>query len=153
MLGVSVPATLFGSAPAEDRWSAAPSEVRVVDGDTLRLGQRVLRLEGLEAPTRGETCLDASGRGFDCGAAAADRLARLVTDRTVSCRLHGHDRFRRALGTCEAQGTDVNRALVSGGWAVASSDGLSGAEDAARSSGLGFWISGGTPPRGWLDRR
>lgn len=151
-LWISLPADLLGSAPPEGRWTAAPSEVRVVDGETLRLGERVVRLEGLEAPARGEICTDPAGRSFDCGAAAAERLARLVADRPLSCRLHGHDRFRRSLGTCEAGGAEVNAALVSGGWAVANSDDLSGAEGAARSSGRGFWTGGAVPPRSWRDR-
>ena len=151
-LGISLPADLLGSAPPGGSLTAEASEVRVVDGGTLRLGERVVRLDGLEAPVRGEACADAAGRGFDCGAAAADRLARLVADRSLSCRLHGHDRLHRAVGTCEAGGAELNAALVSGGWAVASSDDLSKAEDAARASGRGFWTGGAVPPRTWRDR-
>ena len=152
-VAVSLPTDLFGSAPSEGSVSAAPAEVQVVDGETLRLGERVIRLRGLEAPARGERCADAAGRAFDCGAASADRLSRLVADRPLSCRLHGRDSFRRAVGTCEAGGAELSAALVSGGWALASSGTLSAAEDAARTSRLGLWSGGAVAPKGWRDRR
>ncbi len=152
-LGVSLPVDLLGSAPAERSWTAEAAEVRVVDGETLSLGERVVRLEGLNAPARGVICADPTGRDFDCGAAAAERLARLVADRSLLCRSRGRDSFRRPLVTCEAGGAEVNAALVSGGWAVASSAGLAGAEGAARASGRGFWTGGASPPEAWRNRR
>ncbi|MFT8246432.1 thermonuclease family protein [Roseomonas sp. BN140053] len=149
---VSLPSDLFGSAPREQSWSVAAAEVRVVDGETLRLGNRVVRLEGLRAPARGEPCADRAGRPLDCGAAAAEGLARLVADRAVSCRLHGSDAFRRALGTCEAGGVAVNAALVSAGWAVDGSGDLSEQERAAHDAGRGLWASRELRPAGWSRR-
>jgi cytochrome c oxidase assembly protein Cox11 len=37
--GIGLPTDLMGSAPREQDWSALAAEVRVVDGDTLRLGE------------------------------------------------------------------------------------------------------------------
>lgn len=141
VIGLGLPADLFGSAPREREWIVAASDVRVVDGDTLRLGDRTLRLAGIAAPERGTRCLDAAGRSFDCGAAAAEALARLIAGQDLSCRIHGRDRFGRAVGSCHAAEVDVNGALVSGGWARAV-DGparLAALEALARQERRGLW--------------
>ncbi|MFC7538291.1 hypothetical protein ACFQU2_00940 [Siccirubricoccus deserti] len=62
----------------------------MLDGDTLRLGDRVLRLAALEVPDRGRaTCRDGASQPSDCAGLAAESLARLVADRAVECRVQG----------------------------------------------------------------
>jgi endonuclease YncB( thermonuclease family) len=141
VIGLGLPADLFGSAPREREWTVLAADVRVVDGDTLRLGDRTLRLSGIEAPARGLRCTDGEGRSFDCGAASAEALARLVAGRDLVCRVHGRDRFGRALGACSAGTADVNASLVHGGWARASetTGGLAAAEAVARAERRGLW--------------
>ncbi|MFC0407798.1 thermonuclease family protein [Roseomonas elaeocarpi] len=138
--------------PDEQR-DVPPSEVHVVDGDTLRLGDQVVRLDGVQAPPRGETCVDAAGRSFDCGAAAAEKLASLVAHHAVDCQLHGSDAFSRSLGICRSAETEVNAQLVAEGWALASGETLLAKEDQARSRRLGLWASGVVPPAEWQERR
>jgi endonuclease YncB( thermonuclease family) len=154
LTGLGLPANLFGSAPREQDWAAPAQSVRVVDGDTLRLGDRTLRLAGLLSPMRGQTCSTASGAGFDCGAAAAQALARLVQQRDVTCRVQGRDRFGRALGVCQAGGIETNSALVAAGWALAASDAtaLAPVEAAARAGGRGLWSHRAGAPASWQDR-
>jgi endonuclease YncB( thermonuclease family) len=152
--GVGLPTDLFGSAPRSQDWSALSVEVRVVDGDTLRLGDRTLRLADIDAPERGQTCTDAAGRWFDCGAAAAEALSRLVNGRSVVCRVDGRDRFGRGLGTCTAGGVELNAGLVSSGWALAY-DGdarMTALETQARMAGRGLWAGGFTRPDEWRRR-
>ncbi|SUE43520.1 thermonuclease family protein [Roseomonas gilardii] len=132
---------------------ADPTDIHVVDGETLRLQGQVVRLEGLQAPSRGETCADTAGQGFDCGVAAADRLAHLVANHALVCELHGQDMFRRPLAICEANGKVLNAMLVSSGWALASSGNFSEAEARARQAGRGLWADGIVPPEEWRERR
>jgi endonuclease YncB( thermonuclease family) len=151
---VGLPGNLLGSAPRDQAWMASPAEVTVVDGETLRLGDRTLRLKGIAAPQRGETCRGGDGRGFDCGNAAAEALSRLLAGRAVACRVQDRDAFGRGLGRCDAEGVDLNGALVAAGFAVASSAGrgsLASAEQEARAAGRGLWASG--QPEGWRLRR
>jgi endonuclease YncB( thermonuclease family) len=152
MSGLGLPTALLGSPPREQDWSALAAEVRVVDGDTLRLGDRMLRLAAVDAPDRGQACADAGGRWFDCGAAAAEALSRLVNGRSVVCRVQGHDRFGRGLGTCRAAGAELNAGLVSSGWALAEDDGLAELEAAARAAGRGLWAGGFSRPETWRRR-
>lgn len=132
---------------------ADPTDIHVVDGETLRLQGQVVRLDGLQAPSRGETCADTAGQGFDCGVAAADRLAHLVANHALVCELHGQDVFRRPLAICEANGKILNAMLVSSGWALASSENFSEAEARARQAGRGLWADGIVPPEEWRERR
>ncbi|WP_426957099.1 thermonuclease family protein [Muricoccus radiodurans] len=151
--GIGLPPQLLGNSPQEQEWTAVAAEVRVVDGETLRLADRVVRLRGLEAPARGEACLDSAGRSFDCGGGAAEALARLVAGRDLSCRVRGRDRFGRALGQCEAGGVALNGALVSAGWALGREGNLPTLEASAQAGGRGLWTAGGQPPADWRGRR
>jgi len=152
--GLGSPSSLFGSPPLEVSWSAPASAVRVVDGETLRLGERVVRLHGLAAPERGARCGGARGEAFDCGAAAAGHLAALVAGQPLLCRLRGRDGFQRALAVCEAAGREVNGALVAAGYALADGSGdpaLAAREAAAWTARAGLWAEGAAPPD-WRER-
>ncbi len=121
--------------------TAAPAAVAVVDGETLRLAGSVVRLRGVVAPARGRVCRRGDGTSFDCGAAAAQGLARLLHDRAVTCRVAGRDQAGFPQGICVADGADLNAAVISAGWARAEPGvpALAAAEDAARAAGRGLW--------------
>lgn len=152
LFAVVLPTNLFGSAPREHVWHAAPAHVRVLDGETLVLGDRVVRLSGIHAPARGDACRVAAGTAFDCGAAAAAALARLVAGQDMSCRITGHDDFGRGLGECNATGADVSSAMVRGGYAVARDGRRAESEYAARREAAGLWAHGTGSPPGWRAR-
>ena len=78
LLALSLPSELMGSAPRSQDWRTLNAQIRIVDGDTLRLGDRMLRLHGVEAPQRGQFCTDPQGGLYDCGTSAAAELARLI---------------------------------------------------------------------------
>jgi endonuclease YncB( thermonuclease family) len=111
------------------------------DGDSLMVGDREVRLFGIDAPEFDQSCKRA-GEDWACGSAAADRLAQLVTGKNVVCASLGTDQYGRLLGRCTVGATDVNRAMVASGYAVAfrrySSDYVS-AEDSARANKRGVW--------------
>lgn len=113
--------------------------VAVVDGETLRLSGQVVRLDGVAAPHRGEACRVAA----DCAGAAVLRLADLVRDQRVACTVHGQDGAGRAVARCQAGGTDISRAVVASGWALAAANqrDLAAAEQSARSAHLGLWAA------------
>jgi endonuclease YncB( thermonuclease family) len=111
------------------------------DGDSLMVGGTEVRLFGIDAPEFDQHC-QRNGQEWSCGSAAADKLAQLVTSRHVVCSSVGMDEHKRVLGRCMAGATDVNRAMVASGYAVAfrrySSDYVS-AEDSARVNKRGIW--------------
>jgi endonuclease YncB( thermonuclease family) len=145
-----LPADLFGRAPAMTGTVAAPAtQVAVVDGQTLRVGETVVRLQGIAAPPRGTACLRPDNRRFDCGASASEALARLLRGLAVSCRLYGRDETGFVQGLCEAEGREINRGMVEAGWARARSEAPAFAEasfdneeTAARAAQRGLWQGG-----------
>lgn len=142
---LGLPSDLFGRVPnPSGNVSADAARVAVVDGDTLRLHEAVIRLQGVEAPPRGRICRRGDGSSFDCGAAAVAALADLVRGRTVICHIAGRDSAGFTQGLCEAGETDLNRRLVSEGWARARADipAFSGEEARARSEQRGLWRGG-----------
>lgn len=142
----SLPAALFGRVPLPSGVLAADAPlVAVVDGETLRLRETVVHLQGVEAPARGQTCRAPDGTGFDCGAAATEALAALVRGHAVACRLTGRDHAGFPEGRCDAAGNDVNRALVAAGWAKARAEmpELAAEEATAQAQHLGLWRAGG----------
>ncbi|MCW8084762.1 thermonuclease family protein [Sabulicella glaciei] len=152
LVGIGLPSDLLGSAPRNAEWNSPASEIRILDGDTLRLGERTLRLHGIAAPERGQSCTDAGGRLYDCGTAATAELARLVQERAVDCRVQGRDRFGRALGLCQAGGAELNASMVANGWALADAATLPALvplEAQARAAQRGLWSGGFEPPAHW----
>ena len=96
----------------------------MLDGGTLRLGDRMLRLDALQVPERGQaTCRDAAAGPRIAAPPRPRRWPRLVAGRDLACRIRGEDRHGRALGTCEAGGVELNAALVAAGWALADGGG------------------------------
>nr|WP_245211401.1 thermonuclease family protein [Neoroseomonas oryzicola] len=149
---VAVPSNLFGSAPTSREWRAEAHAIRIVDGETIGLGDKIVRLAGVAAPTRGEDCRGRAGEVFDCGAASAAALMRLVSGRPVTCRIVGQDGFGRGLGQCDAAGADLNRSLVRGGFAIASNGALRSDESLARDAAQGLWANGAGAPSTWRLR-
>ena len=129
---------LFGRAPPPPSHVAADAQnIAVIDGDTLRLDGQIIRLRGVEAPDRGDRC-----RGdLDCGGAAAAALAGLVRGRRVECALADHDSAGRPYAACDANGTDLSRAIVASGWARAQPGApeLADLELRARRQRAGLW--------------
>ena len=125
--------------PVEQRMVADTDRVAVVDGNTLRLADQVVLLDGIIPPARGETCHGLNGAAFDCGVAAANALASLLRHGPVDCTLLGRDEAGRAVAICSAGGEQLNRAVVAAGWARAGDDTLRAEEQRARAEHRGLW--------------
>lgn len=97
---------------------AIVGQASVIDGDTLEIRERRIRLWGVDAPESRQTCERPSG-AWRCGQEAANRLAIWIGQSTVTCTPRGRpDRYRRVVARCSVQGIDVGGWLVSQGWAL-----------------------------------
>jgi endonuclease YncB( thermonuclease family) len=120
---------------------------RVVDGDTLWLGDSKVRLRGLDAPELRQSC-GAGAAAWPCGVAARRRLAELVADEPLQCVSAEHDRYGRLLGSCSLGSRDPGQEMVAEGLAVA--DGrYAGEEQAARQARRGIWAGPFVRPAEW----
>ena len=118
----------------------------MIDGDTIELDGRRLRLAGLDAPELAQTC-ERAGQVYRCGEVSKDALRQLARD-GLTCRISGHDRYRRDLATCEAGERDVGRVLVLRGLAVAYGR-YDGEEREAKQRGVGLWAGRFERPTEW----
>ena len=80
---------------------------RVVDGDTIRVGGKKVRLADMDAPEIGQPM----------GPAARNHLARLCEGRQVRVRVQGTGYYGRLIGTVHVGPVDVNRRMVRDGYA------------------------------------
>ena len=127
----------------------AAEEARITDGDTLRLGAISVRLFGIDAPEDGQLCAGADGTDWDCGDAAAARLAELAAAGPVRCEPRDVDRYGRLVSVCTAAGVDLGGRLVAEGLARAYarySDAYLEVEADARAAGRGLWAGAAEAP-------
>ncbi|MGO9060181.1 MAG: thermonuclease family protein [Candidatus Binataceae bacterium] len=140
------------SAPAANELTGM---ARVIDGDTIALGQLHIRLEGIDAPETDQVCLDAEGKPWTCGVAARNSLSSHIAGRIISCIAHGEDRYGRMLAICSADGEDLNAFMVREGLAldyVKYSREYISAEDTAREQRRGMWAGAFIAPWDWRHR-
>ncbi|BDA42063.1 probable endonuclease lcl3 [Coccomyxa sp. Obi] len=157
-----------------DGWMSIPplakltltGHAKVTDGDTLWVGGQAVRLSGIDAPEKDQTCKGANGRLYRCGEDASRALARLVRYSRVTCEQQGaRDRYGRVVARCSV-GTlltgrriDLSAALVGSGHAVvyrrfAGVDlaELVQLENAARQNKKGLWQGKFEVPEDWRRR-
>lgn len=126
----------------KDRLERAGETVRIADGDSFAIGGRRIRLFGIDAPERGQSCADADGRRYDCGAAAGEALTRLIGNELPRCTERDRDSYGRSVAVCTVGGRELNRAMVAEGWAIAFtrySRDYVGDEATARRARRGLW--------------
>ena len=92
---------------------------RIVDGDTIHIGQKKIRLHGIDAPERRQNCIDAKDKPYACGQQSTAFLKSLVKNKEVICEGKDKDRYGRIIGICYADGINLNSTMVKEGWAIA----------------------------------
>lgn len=115
----------------------------MVDGDTLAIADRSVRLEGIDAPELDQKCTR-DGQEWGCGEEAAAQLRSLIEGQIVSCQDQGSDAHGRLLATCHANGLELGATMVEYGWATAYrsySSTYVGHEHRAQSARQGIWRS------------
>jgi endonuclease YncB( thermonuclease family) len=153
MVAIVLVAVCISTSPgaaAEVLWGVA----NVIDGDTLEIDGKRVRLHGIDAPESGQTCVDGQRREWRCGQRAAFALADRIGRSPLRCEQRDIDRYGRTIAVCFRGSEDLNRWLVSEGLAVAyrrySMD-YAADEDLARQARKGIWAGPFAMP--WDYRR
>lgn len=141
---------IWGKAFAENSSGTA----KIIDGDSLILNTIEHRLHGIDAFELDQFCSDKNKNSWRCGQITMEALQRFVQSKNVSCTWDEVDRYKRALSTCFANGTNINAIMVSNGLALAYtqySDRYKDLEKDARMNKRGAWNGNFTAP--WLHRK
>lgn len=135
--------------PAAAQTVSGPATV--IDGASLDLTGTRLRLYGIDAPARKQTC-DRNGQSWPCGVEAADILGRLVQGEAVDCVGVGQGSDGKLVARCTVNGIDLAHNMVTAGLAVATPEGqgeYAPAEQRARQYKQGLWAATFVPPAEW----
>ena len=128
----------------------ATGAAQVVDGDSLRIEGRMIRLKGIDAPEIEQMCRR-GGEDYRCGRDTQQALRRLVRSGVVTCDGNEHDRFGRLLAICRIGDIEINAWLVREGLAVSFGDYLI-EEAQARAASRGLWSGEFEMPRDYRAR-
>lgn len=124
----------------------------VADGDTIRIGPRHIRFDGIDSPAQGHRCGD-----VNIYRAAGDALREVTARAQVRCRISEQPDVKgRDMAQCTAGDLDLNEYMVREGWArdwPRHSGGAYADEEAeARAAQRGVWSSS-CPPDIWTEGR
>ncbi len=135
---------------------------RVTDGDTIKINKKKIRLMGIDAPEKKQTCkktwLSISFISFEknypCGQISTNKLKRKINNKYIICNYTEKDRYQRYIAECFINKTNINAWMVRNGQAVAYkkySKKFISQENFAKNDKLGLWV--GTFEMPWVWRK
>lgn len=90
----------LSEAPPASKGSVI-GRARVIDGDSLAIGDERIRLYGIDAPEKKQTCHEAEGKTiWLCGQMAGNYLRQLIDGQKIHCTVHDIDRYQRKVASC-----------------------------------------------------
>ena len=136
---------------------------RIVDGDTIHIGEYKFRLEGIDAPEIRQECKKESlkisstigfsfYKDYNCGKVSKEKLISKINGSEIKCIFTNKDRYKRYIATCYKKKTDLNQWMVRNGYAIAYrrySKKYVPDEDFAKENKLGLWQGKFMNPEKW----
>jgi len=158
---------LFLSLPATAE--NLTGKATLVDGDTIKIGDQVVHLHGIDAPEMDQFCTDKKSKRFNCGHAAMRRLFLYIGVDPLACALRGtredgsveanclvKSYFRRTEnGATRGERFDIGLEMVLTGHAFADpkdAERYREAEGLAKRKKMGFWAGTFDYPWEWRNR-
>ena len=127
---------------------------KIIDGDTIRIGNTRIRLHGIDAPEAKQTCT-VGGKEWRCGWESTNALVGIIGENWVSCSQRDVDRYGRIVAVCRVGHINLNAWMVAKGWAIAyrrfSVDYVRD-EGEAKKAGKGMWRGEFMMPWDWRRR-
>ena len=136
---------------------------KIIDGDTVHINSKKIRLEGIDAPEIKQQCKKPSlkisaviglqiNKNYSCGVIAKIKLTDKINNSKIKCISSSKDRYNRFLATCYKNRINLNKWMVRKGYAVAykrySKDYVRD-EEYAKKNKLGFWEGTFIMPEKW----
>ena len=129
-------------------------DIKITDGDTIRINGEKIRFSGIDTPELRQTCLK-QGIQVPCGIEAKQILIDKIADNKVVCIREGKDQFKRTLAECFVNNESLSSYLVKSGYAFAYrrySKKFITDEDFARTNKIGMWSMEFDYPWAWRKK-
>jgi endonuclease YncB( thermonuclease family) len=116
----------------------------VIDGDSIRVDEKEVRLFGVDAPEYKQKCLDSNQQEYPCGIISFQFLRKLAASKNVECVYAEKDKYDRYLGKCSLGEISINEEIIKNGMAVIynfteSDEKMDQLELQAKEQKLGIW--------------
>ena len=100
---------------------------KVVDGDTIKINSKKIRLYGIDAPEKKQKCKKtyitisfmSFSKDYMCGEVSTEKLIKKINKQKLNCNILDVDRYKRLIGECFKRNINLNSWMVSNGYAVA----------------------------------
>ena len=117
------------------------SELKIIDGDTIRLNGEKIRFSGIDTPELNQKCFK-NNEVINCGLKAKELLIKVIGDNKVRCIKEGKDQYKRILAECFVNEISLSSFMVKNGYAFAYrkySKKFINDENFARTNNIGIW--------------
>ena len=136
---------------------------KIIDGDTVHINSKKIRLEGIDAPEMRQQCqkvfLEISAivgfnlkKDYPCGVISKEKLIDKINKSQIKCVSSGRDHYKRYLAICYKDKINLNKWMVRNGLAVAYkrySKHYLRDEIYAKENKLGLWKGSFIRPEKW----
>ena len=129
-------------------------EIKIIDGDTIRLNNEKIRFTGIDTPELKQTC-NKNNEIIYCGIEARQLLIDKIGKYKVNCIREGKDRYNRTLAECFVNDLSLSKYLVREGYAFAYrkySKKFISDEDFAKKNKIGMWSMNFEYPWDWRKK-
>jgi endonuclease YncB( thermonuclease family) len=125
---------------------------KIIDGDTVHIDDSKIRLNGIDAPEKRQTCIR-FGQEYSCGAESTEALLKKIKKKPIICKVESNkDRYGRFIGVCFVEEINLNKWMVRNGHAVAykrySKEYIQD-EEYAKKEKIGLWSGIFLEPEKW----
>ena len=136
---------------------------KVIDGDTIKIEKNKIRLFGIDAPEKKQQCQKpwlsifflTLNKSYQCGEISTNKLKIKINNKFIICKSSNKDRYNRFIAECFKDKININRWMVSSGYAVAYrkySKKFVSQENLAKKQKLGLWSGKFEMPWEWRKK-
>ena len=135
---------------------AHADNLKVIDGDTIKINGEKIRFSGIDAPERKQVCYLNEKKVF-CGELSKEKLKEKIGTNSISCeREKDKDFFGRTLAECFINDESLSKFMVRNGYAFDytrySKKKYAKDEEYAKTNKLGIWTMIFEYPWEWREK-